>query len=258
MLFTHIEPRIREQEFGNLQGDDHREYRKQQSEIGRYWYRFPTGESGADVYDRTKGWWDETLLQVNLAPGYPQCDVVVVVTHGLTMRNILMQLFGWSPTTFHTVWNANNCDLYVLQKDLALRGRSPYVLNAAKGNYPRSTISIEVVFKDGSAHRLLLQDYILIRPPRTQQLDTVKRMLKHQYGIEPETIEAIDFFGGEFKNRTIATEQRCGKYGVWRTEAEWTANQGTAEEWASAPSRITSTAHIDADQKLPRSALSCC
>ena len=25
------------------------------------------------------------------------------------MRLILMQLYGWSPNTFHTVWNADNC-----------------------------------------------------------------------------------------------------------------------------------------------------
>ena len=29
---------------------------------------------------------------------------IIVVTHGLTMRLILMQLFHWSPNTFHTVW----------------------------------------------------------------------------------------------------------------------------------------------------------
>ena len=34
-----------------------------------------------------------------------QAKAVVVVTHGLTMRLILMQLFHWSPNTFHTVWS---------------------------------------------------------------------------------------------------------------------------------------------------------
>lgn len=47
-------------------------------------------------------------MRINNRPSYEHdgCDVVVVVTHGLTMRLILMQLFGWSPNTFHTVWNA--------------------------------------------------------------------------------------------------------------------------------------------------------
>ena len=47
---TSIEPRIREQEFGNLQGDEFREFRAEQQRVGRFWYRFPTGESGADVF----------------------------------------------------------------------------------------------------------------------------------------------------------------------------------------------------------------
>ena len=45
-----IESRIREQEFGNLQGDEFKDFRLEQTKVGRFWYRFPTGESGADVF----------------------------------------------------------------------------------------------------------------------------------------------------------------------------------------------------------------
>ena len=31
-------------------------------------YRFPTGESGADVYDRTKQWWDSMMQRFLMAP----------------------------------------------------------------------------------------------------------------------------------------------------------------------------------------------
>ena len=41
---TDVEPRIREQEFGNLQGDDFDTFRQQQKQVGRFWYRFPTGK----------------------------------------------------------------------------------------------------------------------------------------------------------------------------------------------------------------------
>ena len=41
-------PRLREQEFGNLQSDEFKKYREEQKRVGRFWYRFPTGESGAD------------------------------------------------------------------------------------------------------------------------------------------------------------------------------------------------------------------
>merc|ERR1712110_1110161 len=126
---TEKDPRIREQEFGNLQGDEFATYRKEQKTVGRYFYRFPTGESGADVYSRVKNWWDTSILQLNLRPRYDQVDNVVVVAHGLTLRFILMQLYMWSVNTFHTVFNAGNCEMYVLQRDLDLPGRSPYKLN---------------------------------------------------------------------------------------------------------------------------------
>merc|ERR1719201_2156858 len=113
---------IREQEFGNLQGIEFEELRKEQLRVGRYWYRFPTGESGADVYSRVKQWWDARVGWMNMYEGEEFVDDMIVVTHGLAMRFILMQLFGWSPNTFTTVWNADNCDIYVLRKDLTLPG----------------------------------------------------------------------------------------------------------------------------------------
>ena len=52
IIRLHIEPRVREQEFGNLQGDEFKSFRAEQQRVGRFFYRFPTGESGADVYGR--------------------------------------------------------------------------------------------------------------------------------------------------------------------------------------------------------------
>ena len=95
IVHTHVEPRVREQEFGNLQGDDFKNYRGEQLQLGRFFYRFPTGESGADVYARVKQWWDNTLLPLNHRNDAEPVDAIVVVTHGLTMRLILMQV-GWA------------------------------------------------------------------------------------------------------------------------------------------------------------------
>ena len=114
---TDLESRIREQEFGNLQNEQFQAFREEQKKVGRFWYRFPTGESGADVYDRVKSWWTESVANVNVRVGFEPVDALVVVTHGLTMRFVLMQLFSWSPTTFHSVWNAENCDTYVRTAD---------------------------------------------------------------------------------------------------------------------------------------------
>lgn len=192
------DPRIREQEFGNLQGDDFKKFRKEQTDVGRYFYRFPTGESGADVHARVKSWWDSTLAHLNLRPGYPHVDTVVVVTHGLTMRFILMQLYDWSPNTFQTIWNAKNCEIYCLKKDLTLPGQSPYSLCVEDGDKPRSTISINVEFKSGVTETYRLDDYLSIPMPRTRQPEIVKAMLQKQYGLDPKEIASVDMYAGKF------------------------------------------------------------
>lgn len=191
---TEIEPRIREQEFGNLQGDEFKSFREEQKKVGRFWYRFPTGESGADVYDRVKSWWFESVLNVNTRVGYEPVDALVVVTHGLTMRFALMQLFQWSPITFHSVWNAGNCEMYVLRKDMEKPGLSPYVLDDSLGDHPKSSIQVIATLSNGKKHELKLDDYLSIPPPRTMQIDLIKTKISEQYpGIPRKDIEDVSF-----------------------------------------------------------------
>lgn len=48
-----MEPRLREQDFGNFQqSEGMRSAKEERAKFGRFFYRFPNGESGADVYDR--------------------------------------------------------------------------------------------------------------------------------------------------------------------------------------------------------------
>jgi broad specificity phosphatase PhoE len=190
---TDVQPRIREQEFGNLQDDEFHRSREEQKKVGRFWYRFPTGESGADVYDRVKSWWFESVLTVNERVGYQHVDALVVVTHGLTMRFVLMQLYNWSPTTFHSVWNAGNCDIYVLKKDLAKSGMAPYVLDDIRGDMPQSSIDLMVEFKSGQSRIFKLHDYLSIPPPRTTRVDLVKAKLSAEYKIDASQIVDVCF-----------------------------------------------------------------
>ena len=179
---------------GNLQGAEFAVYRQEQQNVGRFWYRFPTGESGADVLDRVKSWWYESVLGVNLRVGFAEIDGMVVVTHGLTLRFILMQLFGWSPTTFHSVWNAQNCDVYVLTKDLSKPGNSPYVLDATLGDVPRSSIDVLVEMKGWDEPRLLkLENYLSVPPPRTTRVRLIKRMLAQQYNLDTKDMGNLVF-----------------------------------------------------------------
>eukprot|EP01006_Ploeotia_vitrea_P034905 TRINITY_DN65817_c0_g1_i1.p1 TRINITY_DN65817_c0_g1~~TRINITY_DN65817_c0_g1_i1.p1 ORF type:complete len:530 (-),score=42.05 TRINITY_DN65817_c0_g1_i1:36-1625(-) len=116
VLTISIEPRVREQEIANLQTDEVQSaFRKERHEHGRFWYRFPTGESGADVYHRVASWWQSLLSEID-NPDRKNYDNVVVITHGLTMRFLAMWYFKWSPDTFETVWNPGNCEMWVLER----------------------------------------------------------------------------------------------------------------------------------------------
>ena len=119
--------RVREQEFGNFQVAEDMSRHKQTEEVGRFYYRRPTGESGADVYDRAASFWDSLLGgSFNMQDLFRRRragpdDALLVVTHGLTMRLLMMRYCNWSPQTFDAVYNPGNCDFWVLVKDEARR-----------------------------------------------------------------------------------------------------------------------------------------
>ncbi|MBC3844194.1 histidine phosphatase family protein [Streptacidiphilus sp. 4-A2] len=100
------EPRLREQDWGNLQDveDIHRQ-RRARATYGHFFYRFTQGESGADVYDRV-GAFFETLHRNFEHPEYP--PNVVLVTHGLMMRLFCMRWFHWSVDEFEALCNPGN------------------------------------------------------------------------------------------------------------------------------------------------------
>jgi broad specificity phosphatase PhoE len=53
ILGVQEEVQLREQDFGNFQDTDGKKREKaERLRFGRFFYRFPNGESGADVYDR--------------------------------------------------------------------------------------------------------------------------------------------------------------------------------------------------------------
>merc|ERR1712032_976631 len=187
----------REQEFGNLQGEEFSDYRREQQSIGRFFYRFPTGESGADVFDRTRSWWNDTLLTHNVSRLMEPVDTVLIFTHGLTMRLILMQLDGWSVDTFHAVWNAGNRDIYVLQKDMNSKQQSPYKLDSA-WDMPKSSTTVTVELASGDRTNLKLSDYLSLRQPRTLQFDAAARMIEAQHNLPVHSVKVVDFFGGKY------------------------------------------------------------
>lgn len=109
------DPRIREQEWGNYQTEE--TFTKQVSErreVGAFYYRFPNGESGADVYDRVSAFLDTLFRKFK----YKKCsDNFVIVSHGITIRLFLMRYFRWTVETFQDIWNPENCEHFILERE---------------------------------------------------------------------------------------------------------------------------------------------
>ena len=123
------EPRIAEQQFGNFQNvEEVLAAKEERARFGRFWYRFPSGESGLDVFNRTTSFIstlfrDMSAIHNMLTPDhagggdyvrfeynnddsslenddssldndeFPQN--IVIVTHGLTLRLFLMRWLRW-------------------------------------------------------------------------------------------------------------------------------------------------------------------
>jgi len=110
--WTVQEPRLREQDWGNLQDvDGQRRQKVERDFFGHFFYRLASGESGADVDDRLAAF----LIELRLAP--PDADVLLIVTHGLAMRLLTRRALGWSVPLFESLSNPEPCEDRVLSLD---------------------------------------------------------------------------------------------------------------------------------------------
>jgi len=107
------EPRLREQDWGNLQDPVEQEIQKRKRhEFGHFFYRLAHGESGADVDDRVASFLSELEQRVESDPTHP--DTALVISHGLTMRLLCRRMFAWSIPLFESLSNPDHCDHRVL------------------------------------------------------------------------------------------------------------------------------------------------
>jgi broad specificity phosphatase PhoE len=110
------EVQLREQDFGNFQDHDRKQREKaERLRFGRFFYRFPNGESGADVYDRITIFEDHMIRDIN-AGRFADHTNLVLVTHGLALRIFLMRWFHWTVDQFLNVWNPSNAEPLVLER----------------------------------------------------------------------------------------------------------------------------------------------
>ncbi|KAK9835626.1 hypothetical protein WJX74_004542 [Apatococcus lobatus] len=113
---TQEEVQLREQDFGNFQDTAGKEREKSERlRFGRFFYRFPNGESGADVYDRMTIFEDHIVRDIN-AGRFSNNTNLVLVSHGLALRIFLMRWFHWSVDEFMNVYNPPNCAPIVLER----------------------------------------------------------------------------------------------------------------------------------------------
>ncbi|KAK7391966.1 hypothetical protein VNO78_20391 [Psophocarpus tetragonolobus] len=113
------ESRIREQDFGNFQIQERMQLIQQtRHRFGRFFYRFPEGESAADVFDRVSSFFESLWrdIDMNRLRHDPSNDLnLVIVSHGLTSRIFLMKWFKWTVEQFEHLNNLGNCEFRVMQ-----------------------------------------------------------------------------------------------------------------------------------------------
>lgn len=113
--WTVQEPRLREQDWGNLQDDaGQRTQEAERHAYGHFFYRLAHGESGADVDDRIAAFLSELPGLVERAP---RVDALLLVTHGLTMRLLARRALGWTVPLFEALSNPACCEDRVLTGD---------------------------------------------------------------------------------------------------------------------------------------------
>ena len=129
------DPRLREQEWS---GRLRREANKQDEQDERdsyshFYYRFKTGESCADVFDRLSDFFD-TLHRDFKKDDFS--ENLILVTHGMTMRVFLMRWYHWTVERFEIVANPKNCEIWQMDKVWSINKYRYQMLNMP-AEYPK-------------------------------------------------------------------------------------------------------------------------
>ena len=109
------EPRLREQERGHLRTkEENKEIEEERDSYGTFYFRFPDGESCADVFDRVSDFLG-TLLRDFTKSSF--AENAIIITHGMSIRLFLMRWLHWTVEEFELLANPRNCQMVVLELD---------------------------------------------------------------------------------------------------------------------------------------------
>lgn len=107
---------LREQDWGHYREKEATDIlEKERDKYGATFFRFPNGESVADVWDRMGNFID-TLWRDFHNPTY-NVDNVVLVTHGRTMRVFCARYFHWCVEYNEQLANPKNCEIWTMLRD---------------------------------------------------------------------------------------------------------------------------------------------
>ncbi len=101
------DPRLREVEHGYF---DYEAQREDRALHGWFYYRFRGGESPADCYDRTSGFLDSLMRQVERK----RARRVLIVSHGLTIRCFVMRFLHLTVEEFEALANPGNAAIITI------------------------------------------------------------------------------------------------------------------------------------------------
>lgn len=109
------EPRLREQEWGYLRTyTELKQLKEERKKYGIFYYRFPGGEAGTDVYDRINDLLG-SLHRDFCREDFPQnC---VLVTHSLAIRLFITRWFHLTVEEFEEMQSPENGTLVILEYD---------------------------------------------------------------------------------------------------------------------------------------------
>jgi broad specificity phosphatase PhoE len=101
------DPRLREVEHGY---DSFHEQEALRKVHGWFYYRFRGGESPADCFDRTSGFLESLMRQVERK----HAARAVIITHGLTIRCFVMRFLHLGIEEFESLANPENADVITI------------------------------------------------------------------------------------------------------------------------------------------------
>jgi broad specificity phosphatase PhoE len=91
--------------WGSVKLENRKQHEKRRYEVGVLDYRFPDGENGRDVVERTKLFIRELVQIIKLR----DFENIIIVSHGFNYRIILMLLLSLSEETFTDLANPPHC-----------------------------------------------------------------------------------------------------------------------------------------------------